>query len=91
VASKASDSTIVRWIRTGPDETDGTIGWMVGHMLWWRFWATMLLAVTPLAVGLATLAHAGGTVAVFATVGAHVLLHETLLRVNPKYDVTKNY
>lgn len=89
--SDESRSAIVRWFHEGPDETDGMLGWFVGNLVWWRFWATAFLIALPIGVGLIALSEWGGFWAVWATAFAHMLTHEKMLEVNPKYELTKNY
>jgi len=89
--SEKSDRRIAQWALNGPNSSDGTLGWVLGNLLWWRFWATTGLHVTPLVVGLVALASHGEYWGVLATVAAHAVLYERMMRVNPKYNVTKNY
>lgn len=86
-----SRSAIARWLRDGPNETDGTLGWILGHFLWWRLWAFIVLFTAPLLAGSIALTELSGAGAVWVTFGASALLHPKAMRVNPKYNVTKNY
>jgi hypothetical protein len=84
-------SKIVDWVRNGPSKDDGTLGWMFGNMLHWRMQATMALTLLPFAVGLVALSAWGGLPGVLATAVAAAWSQDTQMKVNPKYNVTKNY
>ena len=88
-------SRLRRWVREGPSpapEEDGTLGWMLGMLLWWRVLASGLLFAVGLAgvLVIAALVESPFLVAMLAFfVGLFV--GERALRISPKYEVSKNY
>jgi len=84
-------NTLIRLVKHGPTKADGTALWLLGHMVWWRMLATLLLISAPLFVGLAVLAEVNGYWAVIATAIAYALTSEWQYQVNPKYELEKNY
>lgn len=79
------------WVKHGPSGSEGTIGWLVGTVVWWRLWAFLGLMYIPLGVGLWALEAAGPGFAVMITWMVGWLTASKALSVSPKYTVEENY
>lgn len=86
------NAALARWIKSGPSDQDGLLGWILGTWLWWRTWATLILGSIPLLAGLTFLIRGGDAyLAVWITWGAGVLTAKYALDVTPRYNVEENY
>lgn len=89
--SDSSPGRVRHWIRHGPRENDGLLGFTIGMILWWRM------------VAYAGLLGVGGLGSMYAVnaldtpfVGLLIFIvawqcGEWGLRLTPKYDVEKNF
>lgn len=80
------------WVLSGPREGDGLIGWLLGMWLWWRMWSVIILGgLLPLAVGLWVYLNISQIGAILATWFATSIMEPHVMKINPKWNLEKNY
>lgn len=79
-----------RWVREGPDNTDGTIGFMIAMLLWWRTWGFVYATMGGLLLAGAITQYVLDAPLVVGYFTA-IILSSWLLNLSGKYNVTKNY
>ena len=82
---------LVRWFREGPDAEDGTLGWMLGMAIWWRMLATGALATAVVVSAVAASAVLDPHTSALASAFVGLVVGGWLVKISPKYNVTKNY
>lgn len=84
---------IRRWITSGPSGPsgeDGTIGWMLGMLLWWRVWAVCWMLAGGMVVA-GVIPQYIPEVGWFMAYVVGVVVGGWIIRFSPKYTVEKNY
>lgn len=80
---------VKNWVLHGPD--DGTLGWFLGMMLWWRMYAFTALLGTALFAALAAFAFLPDLLAPFVAVWVGIEVGGWAIKISPKYEVKQNY
>jgi hypothetical protein len=70
--------TIARLLKNGPNKTDNTLIFIVGHWLWYRTWVFGFLLFLPLALGLLSLNYGSGSLGVFVTYFTFTVLSDKI-------------
>lgn len=77
------------WVLHGPD--DGTLGWFLGMMFWWRTHAMTVILGAALLAALSSFAFLPLWIAPFAAIWAGIVGGGWVVKISPKYEVTQNY
>lgn len=91
MSAKSIRSRVHRWITDGPDNEDNSLEWFIGNILWWRIWGFTgivfggiyilnYLNITTSSDDLWVIGYLIG-----------VLTGVLILKVSPKFEVTRNY
>lgn len=82
---------VAHWIQNGPRDRSGLPELLIATALHWRTYAVMFFGLLPLAAGLLILERSSPFWAlVVATMVANTTA-TSVLRVSPKYNISKNY
>ena len=84
-------TSVTSWIRNGPSDTDGTIGFLLASFLWWRIWGIGgVITAATVAVLFLSQNYPAEYVALLSLV-IGILTGEALMYISPKYSVSKNF
>ena len=84
-------TSVSSWIRSGPSDADGTVGFLLASLLWWRIWGIgCVVTAATVAVLVLSQTYPAESVAVFSLfIG--IATGEALMYISPKYSVRKNF
>lgn len=83
-------SRLATWIRYGPQGDENIVAHGIAFLVWWRQLAMMSLLTIGLVASLYGASMVGEGIAPFAFL-LGVFFGEWMLKLAPKYNVTKNY
>jgi len=78
-------------VKSGPPNNATLTQWALGMLLWWRLYATMGLLTAPFVAGMLVLVLHTSGVAVWVTWIVGFSSYHQMLKVSPKYDLSRNY